>query len=150
MNSKDIIGAAMQMEEHGRDFYLTMAERTKDAEAKKLFLKLAEEEKEHAAFFKKMLQKEGSNFQVNEHKSDFIEAIISRIDFPSLGQHISEVANINAALAIGIQAEKDSILLYNEMLEEILDPDLKKVISGLLKAEKMHLVELRNYLEELD
>lgn len=149
ISSKDIIRAAMRMEEHGRNFYLTMADSTADAETKQMFTKLAEEEKEHYKFFKRMLEEDNSDFIFDVGQGDFIVALTSRIAFPNAAEHSFEVKDTKQALAIGIQAEKDSILLYHELLEEIQNPELKKVIHGLLRAEKMHLVELREHLEEL-
>lgn len=46
-------------------------------------------------------------------------------------------------------AEKDSILLYHELLQRARDSRVKDMLSKLLEEEKMHLVELREQYEEM-
>jgi len=53
-------------------------------------------------------------------------------------------------VAIGIQAEKDAILIFHELTTRTRSEKIKKILYDLLEEEKIHLVELRGYLEELN
>jgi rubrerythrin len=60
-----------------------------------------------------------------------------------------EVMSPAEALAIGIQAEKDSILLYQGIFNQSKSQAVRNALSILLEEEKRHLVELREHLEEM-
>lgn len=148
-SSNDLVNLALQMEEQGGEFYLLMAAKAAEESARLMFLKLAEEEKEHYQAFKKLGVQTEQVMECNDQAANFIQSILAQTGERSAEQKQKAVEDVKEALAYGIEGEKDSILLYQELYEMVTSPENKKVLSGILKAEKMHLVELREYLEEL-
>lgn len=148
----DIVRAAMGIEEKGSHFYAALASITEDEKARQVFYKLAEEEKEHRRLFERLLSLPQEDEYLNEEVSSYLGAIIKGNVFPgpsTLKAFVDDIKSVRDALAIGIQAEKDAILLYSELLGMIKSDNASKLLYELLNEEKNHLVELRNYLEEL-
>ena len=56
--------------------------------------------------------------------------------------------DITKALELGIQAEKDSILFYTEMIINARYVEAKNAFRRLLKEEKKHLIDLQTRLNE--
>jgi rubrerythrin len=115
-------------------------------------MKLAEEEKEHARIFRRLfagLQEEDSAFDPVAVK--YIKSVLESTIFPEGGPDgdlPADIATPQQALAVGIQAEKDAILFYQELYQHVTSEDARNILNKLLEEEKMHLVDLRSYLEE--
>ncbi|MFZ5644255.1 MAG: ferritin family protein [Bacillota bacterium] len=143
-----IMNIAKANEEKGSRFYAKMAGKTDNPKIKAIFEKLSREEIEHRSSFEKMLGLEAENAEeVDEKEGKLLESLVSTSVFQKISEE--DVLSPVEALAIGIQAEKDSILLYQEMYSQVRSQVLKNMLSILLEEEKMHLVELREHMEEL-
>lgn len=152
MKITDIARAAMSIEDKGSHFYSALAARTDDERAKQVFLKLAEEEKEHRRVFEKMLSLYEGDEVLDEGVAGYLNAVLKGSVFPgpaTLQRFLEEIKSVKDALSIGIQAEKDAILLYNELMTRTSSEKARKMLGHLLEEEKMHLIDLRNYYEEL-
>jgi len=146
----DIMEIARSNEEKGARFYARMAERAGSESIKSVFKKLAGEELEHKAAFKKMLGMEAqSGEELGEEEGKLLQSLISTSVFHSMTEDSWEVLSPADALAIGVQAEKDSILLYQSVFNQSESPVVRNMLSILLEEEKRHLVELREHLEEM-
>ncbi len=69
--------------------------------------------------------------------------------FPSddrLREIMENVEDIQEVVKIGIQAEKDSILFYTEMIINAKFVEAKDAFRKLLKEEKKHLIDLQTKL----
>lgn len=142
----------MGIEEKGSHFYSALASVTVDEKARQVFLKLAEEEKEHRRLFERLLLLSQEDEYLDEDVSSYLGAIIKGNVFPgpsTLKAFVDEIKSVKDALAIGIQAEKDAILLYSQLLTRIKSENAAKLLHELLNEEETHLVELRDYLEDL-
>lgn len=148
----DIARIAMSIEEKGSHFYSALASRTDDPRARQVFLKLAEEEKEHRRVFEKILSLFEGDEVLEKDVSTYLDAVLKGNVFPgpaTLKSFVEEIKSVKDALAIGIQAEKDAILLYHELLVRTGSEKAAKMLRELLEEEKIHLIELRNYFEEI-
>lgn len=152
MKIAEIARIAMTIEEKGSNFYTALAGKTEDERAKQVFLKLAEEEKEHRRVFEKILSTYEGDEVLEQEASGYLTAVLKGSVFPgssTLKRFVEEISTVKDALAIGIQAEKDAILLYHELMVRTKSEKARKMLYDLLEEEKMHLIELRNYFEEL-
>jgi len=152
MKIAEIARAAMAIEEKGANFYTALAGRTAEEGARQIFLRLAEEEKEHRRVFEKILTAVGSDEVLDRETSEYLSSVLKGNVFPgasTLGKFVGEIRTVKDALAVGIQAEKDAILLYHELMVRTKSEQARKMLYGLLEEEKRHLIELRNYYEEL-
>jgi len=142
---------AITMEEKGMHFYRWAAGQFQDISIKNMFIRLAEEEKEHAGIFKKLLSLPESTEIIKTDRESYFRLLADTGDiFP---RH-SEITHDNIkspadALAYGIQAEKDAILFYQELYNSTESEKVRSSLSKLLEQEKMHLVELRDSMDEM-
>ena len=144
-----IFNIARTNEEKGAEFYASLAEKAENLRIKDIFIKLSREELEHKAAFEKIIQMEigTSSEEMPESENKLLNTIVSAGVFQDLAG--GEVLSAIDALAIGIQAEKDSILLYHEIYKQVKSQVAKSMLSILLEEEKMHLVSLREQMDGL-
>lgn len=148
----EITQMAITMEEKGMHFYRWAAGQFHDISIKNMFLRLAEEEKEHAGIFKKILSLPESAAPLKTNRESYFRLLADAGDiFPN---H-SEITHDNIkspvdALAFGIQAEKDAILFYQELYNSTESEKVRDILSKLLEEEKLHLVELRDSMDEME
>ncbi|HWQ76818.1 MAG TPA: ferritin family protein [Syntrophomonas sp.] len=149
MNLQDVVHIAITLEKKGADFYLSLKEKAPAPEVRDMFHRLAEDEKMHARQFEELLGKK-PDLKDNQAAADFMEYLkaVNGHDFLTGPFTDKPPANFKDALAIGIEAEKDSILLYHELYQALPPGEAQDAVSRLLQEEKLHLVELRNYQEE--
>lgn len=150
----ELLDIAVGIEKNGQSFYKSMADRAYTESARSMYQFLADEEKRHEAIFERM-RKDGIKITpLESYKGEYITYLKSLID--SLVFHNQQdagaskkVGNEIDALITGIQAEKDSILFYSEMLNLSKETD-RITLEAIIKEEKSHLrqlSEMKAYLE---
>lgn len=150
INPSLILDMAIKNEERGYQFYKKMKELTGDARAKDIFHKLSEEEKEHGKAIEKIFRWEKENqFNLDEKSQCYLCCIGEHIVFPYENAREFTAMSPKEAITSGIQAKKDSILFYHELLKKCLSEKGREVITHILEEDQMHLVELRDYMDEL-
>ncbi len=150
-----IIKAAMANEEKGSRFYASVAAGAPNEKIKSIFEKLSREELEHKEAFEKILRSviAGEEGEIEESEGRLLTSLIKTGVFHGLkageGGDWGASSPVNA-LALGIQAEKDSILLYQGIYNQASSQAVKNMMSRLLEEEKMHLIELREEMESME
>lgn len=153
---RDIVELAMRNEEKGYRFYSKLSALVKNQATRDVFHRLAQEEIEHQKAFEKLLSRElakHGDVVFKEAEKKFLMAVITASVFPALGEGSEQEYDYVTpiwALSIGIQAEKDAILVYQEMYNKAKSQPVKDLFSRLIEEEKLHLVELRGQLEEFE
>jgi len=153
-NSVEVIEMAKDIEKRGLDFYENQAKKTEEGELKDLLLKLAKDEKDHYETFSKMLEKAKEltdtdyDYVYGEDVSAYLRALIEFTVFPSEEEVEENINSIDDILELAINAEKDSILFYREMME-YNNEDTNKILKKLVDEEKQHLLDLVKYDAEL-
>lgn len=85
-----------------------------------------------------------------EKEAKLLEALVRKGVFHQMaGGDQAGVKTPAEALALGILAEKDSILLCQGIYNQANSQVVREMMSRLLEEEKMHLVELRDQMEEI-
>jgi len=153
LNDLEAIKLAILIEERGERFYRLSAERVDDPSAKSLLIKLADDETEHRDTFQKLYneflnQKEqfSDDYLFDQDVSAYFSAIASSLLFPSEDEQdriIEELTGVGDVLKFGIQTEKDSILLYTQLVISSKLPEAKDAFRRLLREEKQHLIDLQ-------
>jgi rubrerythrin len=148
----DVTKMALTMEEKGENLYSWAARKFDTDEVVVMFKRLAAEEKEHAMVFKRLLELPDAHETISADSNRYLMMLAGVGDiFPSHREiNEQQVKTPTDALAMGIQAEKDSILFYQEMYNHTKSTEVKQALSKLLEEEKMHLLELRDSMEELN
>lgn len=145
---QDFIEIAMEMERSGYEYYMQLANKMSDSVSKQIFIKFAEDEKEHAELFSRLVP-ETRNVIVRDLDSVYLEHLLKKSNTNQLKTEEQERAfDPLQAIRIGIEKEKESILFYHELLANVNDIQVKELLAKFLKEEKLHLVDLRDYEEE--
>ncbi len=153
-NSVEVIEMAKDIEKRGLDFYQNQAKKTDDDDLKALLLKLASDEEDHYNTFSSMLDEAkkltdtDSDYVYGEEVSAYLKALIEFSVFPAEEEVEDRINSIEDVLELAINAEKDSILFYREMME-YNNKKTNEILKKLVDEEKQHLLDLVKYDAEL-
>ena len=143
---KSIIDYAMSQERDGMTFYNKASRKFNDGELKKLFVKLAKEEKKHLESFKSLKAKSQKKKVDESFRSsgvgDYLETLIKDGIFPkgdSMSKQIDKIKSVADACALAMQAERNAILLYSELAKASKNKDQKKMFNQIVREEKSHI-----------
>lgn len=150
---------AMSIEASGRDFYQQAYLQAKEQSHKDLFSLLKREEVAHYDTFSTIFNQVKANkeagsdeYLFDEETSRYLTILAEGHIFPTAenaGAKIAEAATIVEILYMAIQAEKDSILFYDELASKSKFPEAKKIFNVLKVEEQAHVVKLREILNSL-
>lgn len=157
-NDLEALEIAINIERRGEKFYTLATALAPDDEVKRMLEELAEQERDHAETFQgiyneiaKKKQDFDDTYLYDPEVAAYLHAMTENTVFPSDARQkevMDGLKNISDVYAVGIQAEKDSILFYTEMTINARDTDAKEAFRRLLKEEKKHLVDLQSRLNE--
>ncbi|MDN5277521.1 MAG: hypothetical protein PWR01_1486 [Clostridiales bacterium] len=156
-NDLEAIKLAIAIEERGERFYRQSARKVSDSTARVLLERLAEDEKEHKAVFEGLYQEFLKNknefddeYLYDQDVAAYFNALAHSLIFPNEEEQervVAQLQSLEDVIRFGIQAEKDSILLYTQMIISSKLSEAKDAFRRLLKEEKRHLVDLQAYLK---
>lgn len=143
----EIIALAVRIEKNAEATYRKAIEQSQNAEVKKLLAWMADEEKEHAAWFASLEEKIGALQEKPmegsiEMDENFISDLIGGQAF-SLGEtDLSTIEDTEQLNKIFIELENDTILFY-EMLKTFIShgPTLEH-LETIINEEKKHIEQL--------
>jgi rubrerythrin len=143
----EIVEIGIQIEKNGRDFYNTLAGKSKVPNALKIFKYLAGEEEKHIVIFRKILDTtdkyEPQGLDAEQYFA-YMNALASEYVFTQKDKGIETAKNIRSdkeAVDMGIGFEKDSIIFYEGMKKTVPDYGLK-IMGELIRQEQGHLKQL--------
>jgi len=148
--SSELYRIAMQMERNGLAFYNEIARQADNEQTRAVYDYLASSEKRHLRTFKKLLgsrELSAPQSYKGEYRK-YLKALLKDRVFPSSAIARSRAAKSgpSAAMRAGINAEKDSILFYTELLD-LVPPADRTAVDKILAEEKRHLRRLAEYKE---
>jgi rubrerythrin len=141
-NADEIFEMAEQMERNGAKFYRDAAENAADSANKELLTGLSKMEEAHEKLFKSMrtelkaAEKASTVFDPSGEASLYLRALVdSRVFF----KKEIDVTSMVEILKSAIEAEKDSIVFYLGMKEEVPENLGKNRIEAIIKEEMGHI-----------
>ena len=146
----DAIEISLFIEKEGLGFYEKAAKNVSDLRVKGMFLRLAEEEREHIQTLQNKLQFlkpaiSGKGKTKRKIDSFMSEELQGKIFPASANDLVKKFQNDFEALDYGIESEKRSIEILNNLLLNEKKLDVKSIFAHLVAEEKKHLA----LLEEL-
>jgi len=150
----EIVEIGIQIEKNGRDFYNSIAKKSKNQKTKGVFQYLAGEEEKHIAVFQKLLDSVNKYEPPESYPGEYFaymntlasEQVFTQKDKGS--QIAKNVTDDKQAVDLGIGFEKDSIIFYEGIKKVIPEYDLK-VIDELIAQEQSHLKQLSDLKNSL-
>jgi len=152
-NDLEGLKIAIEIEKRGHAFYQQAYSQAQKEEHKELFLLLRDEETHHLAKFTSIcekVQKDESNADFDEETSKYLSVLAANHVFPreeEAAKRIHELSTMDAILATAMQAEKDSILFYDELATKASCSDARKVFAALKAEEQQHVIKLREMMD---
>ncbi|XFO66107.1 hypothetical protein SPSIL_022570 [Sporomusa silvacetica DSM 10669] len=150
---------AMNIEKRGFNFYQKAYNKFKDTQAKALFKTLMEEEQEHLITFTEYFnqieackQAHSEEYLFDAETSKYLTALVDSHVFPAEqdAEHIiNELATLGNIIKLAIGAEKDSILLYDELAKCSKFEDAKAVFLKLKGEEQRHVTEISHKFKQI-
>lgn len=153
-NALEVMEMAKDIEKRGKKFYLKHAEATENRDLKELFKKLAQDEQDHYEKFVALTEElrkdsDEADYLYEEDVSAYFNYLVEYSVFPKddSEESIAALNDVEKALKLAIQAEKDSILFYREMCE-FNEGKTIEAVNKLIEEEKDHLRALGKYIKE--
>lgn len=154
IKTREIIDAAVSIEENGYAFYKSVEGAIDDKDVKEVFSFLAGEENRHIVAFKKIYDEIGDLEDTvidDEDSSDYIKALAEKNVFTKKDAVNDLVKNINTpfdAINLALNFERDSILFFSE-IKNFVSQDNQDLINKLIKEEHDHIVKLHKLENQL-
>ncbi len=143
-SGSEIVEIGIQIEKNGRDFYNTLAPRSKTKKAQDTFEFLAKEEEKHIAVFQGILNGVEQYLPPESYPGEYftyMNSLAAEYVFTQKDKGVQIANSISSdkeAIDLGIGFEKDSITFYEGMKKVIPEYDLE-IIDQLILQEKNHL-----------
>ena len=149
----DAIEISLFIEKEGLGFYERAAKNASDPRVKDMFLRLADEERDHiqtlqakVQFLRPAISGKGKN---PRRVDSFLNEELKGKIFPtSEAKRVQKYQSDAEALAHGIESEKRSINILSQLLENEKKLDVKAVFSHLVVEEKKHLALLEGLMQK--
>ncbi len=146
----DAIEISLFIEKEGLGFYEKAAKNVSDPRVRDIFLRLAEEEREHiqvlqtkVKFLKPAISVKG---KTKSKVDSFIRDKLKGKIFPvSENNLVKKFTSTEEALSYGIESEKRSIEVLNSLLSNEKKLDVKTIFAHLVTEEKKHLALLEDF-----
>ncbi len=159
LSEDEIYRVGMCMEQAGLDFYVRMAERSKDPATRRVFKRLARDEERHLAFFEslELATSHGMGSRAPEEDEDVSRYVCSIVD-GGIFRNIEKMERLRrragtlspeGALELALQVEKDAVLYYTEARAASRRRSTKQALARVIDEEKRHVVEITKRLENL-
>lgn len=150
-NIGEIYQFAIRIEENGEKTYRYFAEKFGyNAEIKKFFLYLADEEAKHKVTFEDMVDKiqdYSSTAEFPEEYFLYIRAFADSVLFSNKNVKKESIENIDDAFEFAMKKEIDSINYYYS-LKNYASPEYHSKIDDIAKEEQRHFLKLYNMREK--
>jgi rubrerythrin len=157
LNEDEVYRVGMCIEEAGLDFYTKMAEKADDAATKRVFRRLAKDERQHLAFFESLELKTagGMGSRPSEHDADLSKYVCSLVDggifkdIAAMERAAKAKFSPERALELALMVEKDAVLYYTEALAANKKGRSREALARLIEEEKGHVVEITRRLDSM-
>ena len=156
LNDLEGLRIAMDIESRGYRFYQMAYDKFSDPKTKELFKTLRDEEEVHLQTFTKYFEEiektkeaHSTEYLFDDEYSGYLTALAETHVFPKekdAAQALSAIKTPVDALRLALQAEKDSVLFYGELVECSKFESAREVFGRLREEERHHTVAIAKRL----
>lgn len=143
----EIIDLAVKIEKNGEAVYRQAIDQSKNQALKELLVRVADEERDHAAWFQSLLadiEKEQPQTQVQEMDAAMLEDLIGKQSFSLADIDFSGIENSRALVDIFIEFENDTILFYEMLKTFLTDAATVDHLEKIIQEETLHIQDLED------
>ncbi|HOI54791.1 MAG TPA: ferritin family protein [Phycisphaerae bacterium] len=157
-NDVEAAKIAVNMERSGLAFYTYAAARVKDPAVRKVFERLASDEREHITAFEdlheRLLQEPRRESYFDDEAIDlYMRRLVGSHVFSDEGaarRLLDDTDSDIAALGLAMRVERDVMLYYQEMLNFSASPAAREVFQAIAEQERRHLMTLAERSEKCE
>lgn len=149
-NRSTLLEMAVAVEESARSFYSALSRRFPEHHS--TFTELADDEKEHAETYKRLLASGREVYTTDEDRVQAdrnLQVLEDTGLFETLrrgAEKAEETSDLKSALEAALQLEKDTLLFYYSMAMILADREDRESIYGVINVEYTHLEKVRRLL----
>ena len=160
-NLNDLEGLRIAMDIEGRwyHFYQGAYDRFKDAKVKAIFKMLRDEEEVHLDTFTRYFEEIGATKEAHETEylfdpevSGYLTVLAENRVFPAQEDAAAVLERIDdpkGVLQLALEAEKNSVLFYAELVECSKFEKARIIFEKLKKEEQAHVVKITRQIQAL-
>ncbi len=151
-SEKEILEIAVRMEKNGEREYRKAVNEVSDRALIILLEWMAAEEREHANFFSRLIDKLESLSKspfVEEMNAEFLKDLIGGSVLSLKEIDFATVDSVGELIDIFIDFEEDSILFYHMILPMIDDSDTLVQVERIVAEEKKHIRKLNEFIKPI-
>jgi len=153
----EAVARALAMEEEGVRFYTFAIEKAANPEVQIMSRFLREVEYEHIESLRDLITSMASHAvegtgPLDPETESYLKYSAEAAVFPATGaadRALDEIKDVCDMLRLGIRAEKDSILYYQDLSDQMPFPDAVTTIRKIISEEKQHFLMLSGLLKRL-
>lgn len=139
VSAADAIAAAVEIERRGYDFYRSVEARATEAEDKKFFAFMAEEEQRHESLFAAMLERVGGlELPTGSDDAEYLAYVQGLLNSHYLFMAAQREDILENPLLTAMQFEKDTLVFFLE-LEHMVPASEKQYVRECADEERRHL-----------
>jgi rubrerythrin len=148
----EVLKLAIEIEKNGQEFYASMANKVKDEKLKDTLNLLANEEEKHKKVFEDILESLGETEVVETYAGEYQAYMKALADECVFTQDILKKKKDEGfdktvdLLDFALRIEKDSIILYSEMKENLLGN--QDVLDKVIEEERKHFIMISELKEQ--
>ncbi|HEB31666.1 hypothetical protein LCGC14_1217300 [marine sediment metagenome] len=153
LSSSEAVQFAVNIEENGRDFYRSFAEKLKSDAERDVFNYLADEEEKHIRIFSEVLksiEKYEPAASYPDEYFGYLKAYADTLIFTKdkLELEAAKITSGGEAADFGIRRELDSILYYQEIKSYVPEKE-QSIIEDVISEERIHFMKLTQLKKDL-
>jgi rubrerythrin len=156
-NDLEGLRIAVEIEARGKAFYRQAYEQATKQDERDLFMWLMTEESHHLEAFTNIFNKvketkeaHSDEYLYDPEVSRYLTVLAESHVFPSADkakQKIAELKSGQAVLALAMQAEKDSVLFYDQLASSAKFPEAQRIFAVLKAEEQTHVIKVREMID---
>lgn len=155
-NDLEGLRIAVEIEARGREFYRQAYLQATEKQQQDLFIWLMNEESRHLEDFtnifntvKATKEAHSDEYLFDPEVSRYLTVLAEHHVFPKAEEAKGKIAlmTVQSILALASQAEKDSVLFYDELASNAKFPEAQKIFTALKGEEQKHLVKIREMMD---
>jgi rubrerythrin len=149
----EIIDLAVQVEQNGEALYRDAMAKVQKKDLQSLLLWLADQEAEHAKWFRALgetVRSAPGDPELEEMGRGIFRSILGDQAFSLKDVDFTKVSKIGDLLEKAIEFEKDTILLYEMLGGFIEDQKTLRQLESIIREEKHHVRVLEDFVKGLD
>ena len=159
LNDLEGLRIAMDIEGRGYHFYQGAYDRFKDAKVRAIFKMLRDEEEVHLDTFTRYFEEIGATKEAHETEylfdpevSGYLTVLAENRVFPAQEDAAAVLERIDdpkGVLQLALEAEKNSVLFYAELVECSKFEKARIIFEKLKKEEQAHVVKITRQIQAL-